>query len=393
MKRLLLLALFFSLLVSCGGKRQIEKALYAGNYDHAISNALKKLNNNKDKKRKQKFAIMLQEAYNKAVDRDLNAISNLKIGDNPEYYKDIFNIYVNLHNRQEALKPVLPLRIGRKQLAFTMHNFAYDIEAYRQKTSDYEYGLATNLLNSEFKHDAKTAYQLFEYIEQINPNYKDVRALMVEAHQKGIDHVLVSIHNDTHQVIPRRLENELLDFNTYGLNNFWTAYHAVDNGVQHYDYTMQLNLKRINISPEHIREREFLREREVVDGWEYQLDENGNVAKDSLGNDIKLEKIIVARSRLFEFRQTKSTQIIANVVYTDLLNDQVIDQFTIDSEFLFENIYARMRGDKRALSKRDRELLLARRLPFPSNEQMVFDTGEDLKFKLKDILNSFTVVN
>ena len=246
-------------------------------------------------------------------------------------------------------------------------------------------------MDSRNKYDAREAYNIFAYIESINPNFEENRDLMSEAHQKGIDYVIVDIENRTQQIIPNRLEQNLLDFNTYGLDNFWTVYHAQDDGVSNYDYAMQLQLKRINISPEQIREREFVREREVVDGWEYQLDENGNVMKDSTGNDIKIDKIIIARSRLFEFRQTKSTQIIANVVYTDLRQNQIIDQFTIDSEFIFENIFARMRGDKRALSRRDRELLLERRVPFPSNEQMVYDSGEDLKQKLKRIINSYNL--
>ena len=389
MRQLLLLTVLFTLLVSCGGKRQIEKALYSGNYDHAISNALKKLETNKDKKRKQKFALMLEDAYQKAVERDLDMIKKLKIEANPEFYKTVFDLYVNLDARQEALKPVLPLRIGRKELKFELYDFSHEITDYRNKVSQYEYSIASKLLESSNKYDAKQSFEILEYIESINPNYKDVRQLMQVAHQKGTNYVLVSIENLTEQVIPRRLEEDLLDFDTYGLDNFWTVYHAQDNGAYVYDYAMQLQLKRINISPERIHERELIREREVVDGKEYKLDADGNVMKDSLGNDIKIDKIINAKCRLFEFRQTKSTQIIADVVYSNLNSNQIIDSFTIDSEFIFENIYARMRGDKRALNKRDRELLLERRVRFPSNEKMVYDTGEDLKFKLKDIINSY----
>ena len=45
MKKLLLLTVLLSVLVSCGGRKQIEKQLYSGNYDVAITNALKKLEN------------------------------------------------------------------------------------------------------------------------------------------------------------------------------------------------------------------------------------------------------------------------------------------------------------------------------------------------------------
>ena len=116
MKKLLLLTVFLSMLLSCGGRKQIEKQLHAGNYDTAISNALKKLENNKDKKRKQKFVVMLEDAFYKVVERDLKTISHLKKDGNPEQYKLIYELYVNLEARQEVIKPYLPLKIGNKYL-------------------------------------------------------------------------------------------------------------------------------------------------------------------------------------------------------------------------------------------------------------------------------------
>jgi len=391
MKRLLLLSVFFSVLISCGGKKQIEKALYAGNYDQAIANALKKLETNKNKKRKQDYVLMLENAYQKAVERDLNTIQKLKADSNPELFKSIYEIYTNLDARQEAIKPLMPLSVGGRNITFKFDDYTDGLVEYRYKVSDYLADKGLDLLDSDDKFNAKEAYKLFEYIDRINPNFEEVRALMIEAHQKGTDFILVSILNQTEQVIPQRLEEDLLNFDTYGLNNFWTVYHAIDDKIASYDYAMQLQLKRINISPERIHQREFIREADVVDGWEYKLDANGNVAKDSLGKDIKIDKIIRASCKLFEFRQTKSTQVIADVVYSNLNSDAILDTFTIDSEFIFENIYARSRGDKRALLREDKGLLKHRRIQFPSNEQMVYDTGEDLKLKLKRIINSYTI--
>jgi len=391
MKRLLLLSLCFSILISCGGKKQIEKALYAGNYDQAIANALKKLETNKNKKRKGDFILMLENAYHKAVERDLNTIQKLKTDSNPEHFKTIYEIYANLDARQEAIKPLMPLNVEGRNIPFKFNDYTDGLVDYRYKVSDYLADKGLDLLDSNNKFNAKEAYRLFEYIDRINPNFEDVRQLMVEAHQKGTDFILVSIENQTEQVIPQRLEDDLLNFDTYGLNNFWTVYHAIDDNISSYDYAMQLQLKRINISPERIHEREFIREADVVDGWEYELDANGNVAKDSLGNDIKIDKIIRARCKLFEFRQTKSTQVIADVVYSNLNSNELLDTFTIDSEFVFENIYARSRGDKRALLREDKALLKHGRMQFPSNEQMVYDTGEDLKQKLKRIINKYTI--
>ena len=391
MKKLLLFTISLSILVACGGKKQVEAAVNSGNYDQAITTALNKLKTNKNKKRKYDYVLMLQDAYYKVVERDLNNIKHLKKDKNPELYRDIYETYIDLDGRQEAIKPVLPLFVNGKNILFKFNDYSNDIVQSRETVSDYFYEKGLDLLELEDKSQIREAYNVLSYIEAINPNYELTRSLMKEAHERGTSYVSVTIQNRTNQIIPQRLEDDLLNFDTYGLNQFWTVYHSQPNKEVTYDYAMQLQLKQINISPERIKEREFIREKDVADGWEYELDSNGNVVKDTLGNDIKIDKIIRVRARYNEFTQIKSTQVIADVVYLDIKTKQLLDTFTIDSEFVFENLFARMRGDKRALESEDRKILNNRRVPFPSNEQMVYDTGEDLKLKLKDIISSYRV--
>ncbi len=389
MKKSLLTTVLLLLLASCSGRKQMEKAISHGNYDQAISKALKKLDNNKHKKRKQEYVIMLKEAYYKILDRDLNTLDHLKKEGKPELYQQIFETYLDLDALQNAIKAVMPLQIDGENLVLDFNDYSNEIINYKAKVSEHKYNTATTLIDSYNKSDNREAYRMLEYIERINPNYKDVRQLMNVAHHKGTDYVLVSIENQTHQIIPRRLEDELLDFNTYGLNNFWTVYHANATNDIDYDFAMQLQLKQIQISPEQLNRNQILREKEIVDGWEYQLDENGNVVKDSLGNDIKIDKIVTIEARMFEIQQTKAVNIIGLVSYTDLQTNQLLETFPINSEFIFENWFGRFRGDKRALTTEDLDLINNRQVPFPTNEQMVFDTGEDLKHKLKDIINSY----
>lgn len=389
MKVKLLLPVMILLLVSCSSKKQIEKALHSGNYDQAISEALKKLETNKNKDSKQDYVVMLQNAFVKATERDLQSINHLKKDGNPELYKNIYELYLSLNSRQEAIKPVLPLTIGNRPAHFEFKDYTNAIAESRNAVSDHMYRSGRQLLNSPNKQDIKEAYDKFQYVDQINPKYKDVRNLMQEARNLGTDYVIVTIENQTNQVIPRRLEDDLLNFDTYGLDQFWTVYHANPDPQLNYDYAMSLQLKRINISPEKLNEKQLLRERKIVDGWKYEKDSQGNVVKDSLGNDVKVENIINVRARYFEFQQFKSTQVLADVVYVDLKSNQTLDVFPINSEFVFEHIYATMSGDERALSQQDRNLLRNKQVRFPTNEDMVYDTGEDLKHQLKKIINSY----
>lgn len=390
MKKLLLSTVALLLvLTSCSGRKQIESAISHGNYDLAIANALRKLENNKDKKRKQDYIVMLEDAYYKVLEEDLQSIEHLKKDGNPEQYKAIYEMYVDLDKRQNAIKRVLPLKINGKNLELKFNDYSSEIVEYRYKTSDYLIDEGIALLDSENKYDARKAYKIFSYIERINPNFEETRHLLTEAHEKGTDYVSVSIENQTHQIIPQQLEVDLLNFNTYGLNQFWTVYHSdVVNNID-YDFGLQLQLKQINVSPEQVNTIQKLRERQIIDSKEFKKDRNGNFVSDSLGNKIKIDKIINVRARYFETHQFKSTHVMADVVYTNLKTNQTIDIFPIDSEFIFEHTYATFRGDKRALKQRDRELIRSRPLYFPTDAQMVYDTGEDLKLRFKDVLNSY----
>ncbi|MFT5847655.1 hypothetical protein [Psychroserpens sp.] len=391
MKQLLLTTVLLLILTSCSGRKQIERAISHGNYDQAINDAVKKLKNNKDKKRKHDYIVMLEDAYYKVLEQDLQDVAHLKKDGNPEQYKMIYNIYLDLEARQNAIKRVMPLKINGRNLNLNFNDYSSEIVDYRYKTSNYLIGQGITLLDSEDKHKARQAYDLFNYIEHINPNFEETRSLMTEAHNKGTDYVMVSIENQTRQIIPQQLEVDLLNFDTYGLNQFWTVYHAQHISEVNYDYAMQLQLKRINISPEQVSSRQELKQKNIVDGWVYQTDSDGNVMVDSLGNKTKIDKIVNVRARYFEVNQFKSTQVIADVVYTDLKSNQTLDAFAIDSEVVFEHFYATVRGDKRALNRQEHALTRNRKRYFPTDDQMVRETGNDIKLKLKDIISSYSM--
>lgn len=386
MKKLLLLFSIIILLIACGGAKGIEKELSSGNYDQAISNSLRKLKTNKDKKRKADYIHLLKDAFNKATARDLKSIDFLKKDANSANFEKIYKTYLNLDARQESIKPILPLYANGKQIELPFSNYNKEIIDYKAKASNHLYTNAVTLLYSANKLDARKSYEDLEYIQKINPGFKDVKQLMERAHQKGADFILLNMKNETQKVIPKRLEDELLNINTYGLDNFWTVYHGANDNTINYDYAMGLNLRQIDVSPEQVKERQIIKERQVVDGWKYALDTDGNVLKDSLGNKIKIDKFKTVRCEYYESTQLKTSYVRGKVIYTNLKTNQTIDTFPIESEFIFEHIYATSRGDRRALDQGLLSFLDNRRVIFPSNEQMIYDTGEDLKLRLKKII-------
>lgn len=378
-------------IIACSTSKQIEKAVSVGNYDQAISDAVGKLRTNKDKKGKSDYIAMLQDAYNKATARDVNSINYLKQDKNPENYLKIYDMYVGLNRRQELIKPLLPLAINGKTVKFDLTDYSNQIITYKNEASLQMYKNATSLLKSNNKMDFRESFNIFKDIEDINPNYKDVRQLIEVAHNKGTDFVLVDMINDTRKTIPKRLEDDLLNFSTYGLNNLWTVYHNNPVSKLKYDYNMRVNLRDIVLSPEQIKERQIIKEKQLADGKQDLLDSNGNKVKDSLGKAIQIDKMITVRCEYYESTQFKSVQVTGTVEYVNLNTKQLADAFPITSEFVFEHIFATSRGDNRALETTLLPFLNNRRVPFPTEEQMIYDTGENLKLQLKNIINSYTI--
>lgn len=386
MKKITLLLAFF-ILVSCGVK-QTKSMLTSGDYDGAINQAVQGLRANKDKKGKQDYVYLLEEAFAKAKERDLRNIDLLLKDANPENLEKVFTTYQQLNNRQEKIRPLLPLKLlkEKRNATFPFDDYSEEIVNSKNALSKYLYTNTKALLGTGNKTNFRRAYDDLVYLDQINPNYKDVRKLMEEALFKGTDFVSVYTKNETNMIIPVRLENDLLDFSTYGLNDKWTVYHSNRQKGIDYDYGVIVNFRQINISPEQVKEKEFEKEKQIKVGTKKLLDNRGREVKDSLGKTIMVDNMKMVKVSIYEFRQFKSTQVTAKVDYINFKTNQLLQSFPLSSEFVFENIYSRYKGDKRACDADYYPYFDRRAVPFPTNEQMVFDTGEDLKAKLKEII-------
>lgn len=387
MKKITLVLSFFLLLSACGVK-QTQNLLSSGNYDQAIDNAVSNLRSNKDKKSKQDYVYLLEEAFVKAKERDLNAIAMLAKEANPAQLEKMYTTYVQLNSRQEKIKPVLPLKLlkeGRNAI-FPFDNYSDQIIDSKNALSAYLYANAKKLMGTSDKMNFRKAFDDLEYLNQINPNYKNVLQLMDEAKFKGSDYVWVYTKNETNMIIPVRLQNDLLDFSTLGLNDKWTVYNSNKQKGIDYDYGMVINFRQIYISPEQIKEREFVKERVIKDGVKKLIDANGKEVLDEKGKVVMVDNLITVNARIYEFRQFKSCQITAKIDYINFKNNQLLQTFPLTSEFIFENIYATYKGDRRASDDNYYSYFDQRPVLFPNTEQMIYDTGEDLKAKIKDII-------
>lgn len=389
MKRFTFLVMLLALIYSCGGVKKTQEALNTGNYLKAINTSVAELAENKTRKSKQSYVVLLEEAYAKYLEFEERQIAFLKKDGNPAHLEEIYKRYSEMRNVQNRIRPLLPLSIyeENREAQFSFPNYENQLLAVQESLSSYLYQNATQLLSeASQKWEFRKAYEDFEYLNEINPGYADTRKQMEVAYQNGLDYVKVRMINDTQQIIPERLEADLLNFNTYGMDNLWTAYHTNPLDEIEYDYEMQVAFRDILISPEQVSERQVIKERQIKDGTQDLVDEEGNVVRDSLGNRIEIDRLRTVRCNYYEFTQQKMAQVVGNVNFIDLRTRQSLNSYPLTSEFQFQHIYANYDGDRRALNNDLVSRLGLAAVPFPTDEEMVYSAGEDLKMRIKNIL-------
>lgn len=377
------------LLASCSTVKRSQKHVARGNYDKSIELAVKKLQKNKTSKEAIEHIALLEDAFARAVEEDRRQIRFLRKENSREGKREIYYKYVNLEARQALIRPLLPLHNQKTNSPAKFKMVDYSDRLLRAKDSFLEslYEEAQEYIaNGNTKQDFRNAHAALTELVGIQSNYKDAQNLRQQAHFLGTDFVLIRLNNHSGQVIPTPLQRELLDFNTYGLDDFWTEYHSTQNRDIQYDYGIDLNFQTIEITPERIMEKEFARTKRISNGFEDMKDRRGNVVRDSLGKTVRVERFLDVSATITITTQEKNVLVGGMVVYRDLQRQQQINSFPLATEFVFENTFATHKGDTRALDNNDLSLIKNKFIPFPSNEQMVFDAGHDIKEHLKSIL-------
>jgi tetratricopeptide (TPR) repeat protein len=359
--------------------------LNSGNYDQAINKSIKKLKRNPGK---EKEILVLQKAYKKANDRDKEKIQFLKADGTPDNWDNIFSLYTQMSYRQEKIKPLLPLEIAstHQPAVFEILNYDQEIINAKQKAAEYFYVHANSLLDKNDKIEARKAYNEFQQVKSYYPNYKNVDELLKKAWTLGCSYVLFKMENRTGVPLPPNFEEELTKISLSDLNANWLLYETKENKQHHYDYTILVNMKQIDVSPESVKEINNTEFKEVQDGYEYLLDDKGNVKKDSLGNDIKKPKYKTIKCMISETYQSKKAIIGGTLDYMNNNTGQLIKTNPIASENFFEYSSATAIGDLNALKPESRNKLGKKPVPFPNNFDMIFKAGQSLKGMVKDII-------
>lgn len=178
--RILSVAVLLAVLVSCGtaglmsGSSKEDKDLFK-----AIT-AIQKRNNAEARND-------LPSLYQQSVQRHEDNIASYKNSSDPARWKNIIS-------ELEALQKIYSAVNGSPEAArlVSARSYATEITEARESGAEEFYNQGVRFLEADSRQDARKAYEAFQAVNHIYPNYRNTSSLLREAKEKGTLDVVIS---------------------------------------------------------------------------------------------------------------------------------------------------------------------------------------------------------
>jgi hypothetical protein len=384
MKSIKLLVITSLLIFGC---KSPEKLLQEGDYDtvikKSIKNILKGKADNSDKE-------LLDKAYNLANQQNIERIKYLKAENRPENWEEIFRHYNALNRRQNEVRKVTPLTIGNRKISYEYTDYTRDMVEAKTKAAKFYYNAGLDNMKLQSKDGYRQAYFNFQKVKEYRESdYPDLQNLILDAKYYGTSRVLIEVIGNARIQLPDDFYDNIGNINVSGMNSTWVEYYLEDrNRDMHYDYYITVELQDILVSPDELTKREYVKTREIQDGFEYVLDRRGNVRKDSLGNDIKVPKYVQISCKVIEAKQFKTATINGVIKYRSVHPKNIFKSEPVAATSVFEHMTARAFGNLEALDPAELKLLRHEVLPFPDDLSLIHDCTDILRQAFSDLIRA-----
>jgi len=384
MKRITLVLIILIIVISgCGSsKKQLER----GNYDAAIDLAVRDLR--RDPSDSKQIAT-LDRSYKIVNEQDNERIRFLKMEDKPANWDEIYQINKRMNDRQTLVRSVTPLELNGRTIEYPYVDYMPEMIAAKRKSADFYYAHGNELMKNQLKDSYRQAYYEFVRAREYVGDYEGIDNKIEDSKYLGMSRVLITLQNKSILKFTQEFEEDLLSVNLPALNSEWVEYHTqnLDPDIK-YDYLINVNVRNIAVSPDQTMQRDSVIKREVEDGFSYKLDKNGNVMKDSLGNDIKTKKYKTLQCALVESVQSKACRIDGDIEIVQINPNKVLKKEPMGAQSNFEHVSARAIGDIQALNQTQLNKTKTQPMIFPSDMEMVFRCSEALKQAINGAIQS-----
>ncbi|NML39030.1 hypothetical protein HHL17_17640 [Chitinophaga sp. G-6-1-13] len=357
------------------GCRSGEKLYNKGKYDDAVAAFIKKLH------RRPQDATALQllpEAYRQAqrlhddrVNGFLRSNNQLKWEPIRNEYRAMQRLYDLIHSSPAALQVVTP-KDYRDAITGAQENAA---------ESRYDRGMA--LMERGDKASARKAYEEFGASLKLISNYRDAKERMEEAFQAGVIHVVVS-EIDVRSPFFQFSADQFRDYLVRTLQQ-----RSINRFVAFYDERFARNE---NLQPDQyiaLRFQDFVVGQTFVDRLQRDVSKEivTGTSKDTSGKIINIYTTV--KATLFITKKTVVSKGLLDYQITDTNNGRVLRTDRIPGSYTWLNQFGTYRGDYRALSDEDKNMIGGQDVAPPPPQDLFIEFTRPIYDQLERDLRSY----
>lgn len=377
MNKLSSLILLFVFFIIVSGCHSAKKSLKRGDYDDSVFRAADKLKSNPAHSASMEI---LKKAFPSAVTQHLDDISKNASAPELPKWELLLSSYQKLNKLYDAINSCASCTS-----LVSAKNFAEEERNSRQKAVEAHYSEGVKSLTQNDRAAARIAYEHFERVEELNPNYSDIDQRLETSYNIASFKVVVeqvAVTSRIYQLSNAYFQDRINDFlkNNHKLNKF----------VRFYTPDEATNNK---LKPDHVITLQF--DDFVVGQTLIEKNTETVVSKDSVKigekvvNRKKIEFYDKVTAKLTKNRKTVHSSGLLDMRVVDFNTKQQIDQEKFGGEYNWVCEWANFNGDERALSSAQLRMCKSQELLPPDPQQLFVEFSKPIFDRLTDRLQSY----
>ncbi|GGE59249.1 hypothetical protein EV200_103479 [Pedobacter psychrotolerans] len=330
-------------LIILGGCTTGKNALQKGDYDASVAKAVGRLQNSP---KNTEAMQVLKMAYELALQDHLRKINEAKLSNDLFRWESIMYDYQKINqladdiNSCPACLVIVPNPIKYiKELADSRYNAA---------VARYNSGMA--YLNENNRLSAKKAYYEFEKVQNLQPDYKDVKTKMDDAFWAAVTRVVVQpiiINRGPYKLSGDYFQQQIDQFVSNYARNKFVIFYSEDQATTDKvipDQVLSLNFDDFVVGQTYVKERVEKLKRDSI-----------------LVGETRDKKPVygTVTATLSIFEKSISSSGLLDMTITDWQSRKIIKQQKFPGTFVWRDSWGSYQGDERALNKN--QLAMTRR--------------------------------
>jgi len=360
-------------LIIIGGCTTGKNALQKGDYDGSVAKAVSRLQNSP---KNNEAMQVLKTAYDLALQDHLRKINEAKMSNDLFRWESIMYDYQKINQLADDINSC-PACLT---LVPNPSKYIKEVAESKLNAAAARYESGMGYLNSNNRLSAKKAYYEFEKVQNLQPNYKDVKVKMEDAYWAAVTRVVVQpimLNRGPYKLSADYFQQQIDQFiSSYARNKFVVFYGEEQATKQKIvpDQVLSLNFDDFVVGQTYVKERvEKLKRDSVIVGETRER-------KPVYGT---------VKATLSIFEKNISSSGLLDMSIMDWQSKKIVRQQKFPGTYVWRDSWASFNGDERALDKNQLAMTRRKEVLPPPPDALFLEFTKPIYTQLVDNISYF----